>query len=134
MKLVPLWRASGVQDIADKDVKTEERGCDEKDDEGRKQQERPGRRYDSDKSGDGDGDEGDGDGESEVRARWLHRLSGLTRSGDYPGQSRSNPELPMATTNGTKPPRPLSTLESFLIGGVAASCAVGAHRVEVEER
>ena len=82
VKLARLLWASGVQDIADKDVETEERGCDEKDDEGGKQQEGPGRRHDSDESGDGDGDEGDGDGESDVRARWLHRLSGLTRSGD----------------------------------------------------
>ena len=34
----------------------------------------------------------------------------------------------MATTN---PPRPLSTLESFIIGGVAACCAVGAQRVGI---
>ena len=54
VKLAPLWWASGVQDIADKDVETEERCCDEKDDEGREQQESPGRRYYSDESGDGD--------------------------------------------------------------------------------
>jgi hypothetical protein len=54
LKLTPFWWASGVQDIPDKDVETEETDCDEKDDERGEQQERPGRRYDPDDSGDGD--------------------------------------------------------------------------------
>ena len=134
LEVTPFWRTSCVQNIADKDVETEETSRNEEDDQRGEQQERPGRRYDSDDSGDGDRDERDGDGESDVRARWLHRscprgrcsratvyLSGERHGRSGPGQSRSNSELPMATTNR---PRPLSTLENFLIGGVAACCAV----------
>ena len=82
LKLTPFRRASGVQDITNKYVETKKTDRDEKDDQRGKQQERPGRRYDSDDSGDGDRDERDGDGQSDVRARWLHRSSGSTQSGD----------------------------------------------------
>lgn len=66
---------------------------------------------------------------------------GQTWSGDHSnGEARAErPEkkrsselnLPMATTDA---PRKLSTIENFVIGGAAASCAVGAHRVRVKER
>jgi hypothetical protein len=59
---------------------------------------------------------------------WPLKRRGHGRRG-YP-TSRSNSELPMTTA---KQPRPLSTLESFLIGGVAACCAVSDHCVDDEE-
>ena len=54
LKLTSLWRMGGIQDIADKDIEAEKTECDKKDDQRGKQQERPGRGYDSDGSGDED--------------------------------------------------------------------------------
>lgn len=53
LKLTPLWWTSCIQNIPDKDVETEKTSRNEEDDQRGEQQERPGRRYDSDNSRDG---------------------------------------------------------------------------------